>query len=190
MAGVDDIRRLFRIPKSVRIVNDPDFVVPQGEKADEKIGFSQLGTPVYANLEFLSESYETQPGFQTDTPNLKLDAVIINVVQPKKIVKTEIDGKDGTVKEYIGKDDAQVQISGIITGANGVYPADEVARLKQICDAPIPIGVASRYLNNLGINLLVLGDVEWIQEAGSYSYQAFTIPCISDIPQEIRISGE
>lgn len=190
MPGFDDIRRLFRIPKSVRIVKDPEFVVPQGDAKDGSIGTSALGTLVYANLEFLSESYETTPGFQRDTPNMKLEAVLINVVQPKRIIKTQIDGKDGDVKEYIGLGDYEITINGVITGANGVYPADEVARLKQITDAPIPIGVASRYLNNLGINLIVVENCEWIQEAGSYSYQAFTITAVSDIPQEIRISGE
>jgi hypothetical protein len=188
MAGFDDIRRLFNIPKTVRIVNESDFEVPQGTPGDKEIGKSQLGTPVFCNLEFLSESYETQPGFQTDTPNLKLEAVLVTVVQPKRIIKTAIDGRDGNVKEYIGMDDYQVQINGVITGSNGVYPADEVARLKRIIDAPVPIGVASRYLNNLGINLIVIENCEWLQEAGSYSYQAFSISCVSDIPQEIRLS--
>ncbi len=189
MAGVDELRRFFKIPKSVRIVNDPNFEVPQGDTPDEAVGKSQLGTPVFSNIEFLSEKYETQPGLVTDTPNMIFDAILANVNQPKNIIKTAIDGKDGTVKEYIGKGDYEIQISGIITGKNGIYPADEVARLKQITDAPVAIGVASRYLNNIGVNLIVIEEVNWIQEAGSYSYQAFTITAISDIPQEIRLEG-
>lgn len=207
MAGVNElsqIRQAFRIPESIVIQTLPiqqifksktgsaekKFDIPQTDNSDPALYRSLLGTPVYADLEFLSDNYETKTkGLFRDTPNFKTASVLMTVSQGKKIIKTEIQGRDGTVKEYIGMDDFQIQINGIITGPNGHYPIDEVASLKQILDAPIPIPVASTYLNNIGINLIVIEGYELAQEAGGYSYQTFSITCCSDVPQELRLTN-
>lgn len=198
------IRQAFKIPESVvirvlpitKILQTPigqpknNFQVSQVDNTDPELYRSLLGTPVYTNIEFLPESYETRTKGQfRDTPRLRYEAVLLSVTQAKKIIKTEIQGRDGTVKEYIGMDDYMVQISGIITGANGHFPIDEVALLRQVVEAPVPIPVASTYLNNLGINLLVVEDAEFSQEEGGYSFQRFTLNCSSDVPQELRLSN-
>ncbi len=56
-------------------------------------------------------------------------------------------------------------------------------------DAPVPIPVASEYLNNMGIYYLVVESYELGQEAGGYSYQTFTISTLSDYPQELRLTN-
>jgi len=207
MAGqneLNQIRQAFRIPESIVIRSLPitkifpskigqpgqKYEINQADYTDQELYKSVLGTPVYANIQFLSDSYETKvKGQFRDTPALTYDAVLLTVSQAKKIIRTEIQGRDGTVKEYIGMDDYQIQINGIISGKNGHYPIDEVAFLKQILDAPIPIPVASTYLNNLGINSIVIDSYELAQEAGGYSYQTFSISAISDVPQELRLSN-
>jgi hypothetical protein len=201
---LDQLRKAFQIPDAVVIRALPiqkilhsnvgsqqqNFTIDQTTNIDPVLYQSPLGTPVYCNIEFLTDSYETNvKGQFRDTPRLVYEAVLITVSQAKKIIRTEIQGRNGTVKEYIGQDDYQVQINGIITGPNGHYPVDEVAFLKQMLDAPIPIPVVSTYLNNLGINLLVVDSYELAQEAGGYSYQTFSISCLSDIPQELRLTN-
>lgn len=200
------IRQAFNIPESVTILattplyqaaalklDKPNiaatYTIDQTTSQDPYLYLSALGTPVYTNIEFLKDSYETNvTGLFRDTPNLKYDAILITVSQAKKIIKTEIQGRDGTVKEYVGRDDFQVTINGVITGKNGHYPIDEVALLQQILNAPIPIPVASTYLLNLGINSLVIESYELAQEAGGYSYQTFSITCASDVPQVLRLT--
>lgn len=204
------IREAFGIPESVTILattqiynraaielakqKEPTapatYTIDQTVTQDNYLYLSALGTPVYTNIEFLSDSYETNvKGLSRTTPNLKYEAILITVSQAKKIIKTEIQGRNGTVKEYIGLDDYNVTINGVITGKNGHYPNDEVAFLKQILDAPIPIPVASSYLYNLGINSLVIESYELAQEAGGYSYQTFSISCVSDLPQELKLTN-
>ena len=160
----------------------------QSTSRDASIGDSTLGTPVQSNIIFQKGSYDDDNGNSQTWDELTYNAVLITVSQAKKIVKTEISGKNGTVKEYIGLDDYNVQVNGIITGLNGVHPKDEVAQLKKMLDAPVPIKVSCPYLQNLGIVNLVVDTYEIGQSEGGYSYQQFAISFIDDIPTELRIS--
>ena len=199
------IREAFQIPDSILIRTLPitkifpsnigstqeKFSIPNMYNiVDPSLYLSEIGTPVYTNIELLSETYETNvKGKFISTPQLRFDAILLTVSQAKKIIKTEIQGRNGSVKEYIGDDDYQVQINGVITGSNGHYPLERVSQLKQILDAPVAIPIASTYLNNLGIHSLVVESYQLDQDAGGYSYQKFSISCISDTPQELRLGN-
>ncbi len=160
----------------------------QSTSRDDSIGTSVLGTPIQSNIIFQAGDY-IDNNDQTQTwEELKYDAVLITVTQAKKIIRTEIAGKNGTVKEYIGLDDYTVQVNGVIAGLNGVHPKDEIAKLKAMLDAPVPIAVSCAYLQNLGITNLVVDSYEIAQQEGGYSYQQFSITFIDDIPTELRIS--
>lgn len=160
----------------------------QSPSRDASIGTSSLGTPVQSNIIFQGGSYVDDKGDTQTWEQLTYNAVLITVTQAKKIIKTEIAGKNGTVKEYIGLDDYNVQVNGIITGANGVHPTDEISKLKAMLDAPVPIKVSCPYLQNLGVMNLVVDTYEIGQSEGGYSYQQFSISFIDDIPTELLIS--
>jgi len=205
MAGQNDINNLrsaFAIPDSVVIVAartlvppkptiataQPGYNIDQTDSRDQALYASALGTPVYSDITFQSGSYSTNtPGVNKSFGPLTYQAVLITVSQAKKIIKTEIQGRDGTVKEYIGMDDYQVAINGILTGANGHYPIEDVTALKAMLDAPIAIEVACTFLNSLGIHSLVVDSYTLEQKEGGYSYQTFSLSCISDIPQELNL---
>ena len=177
---------------------------------DPELYKSDLGTPVYADVTFglkmsngsLQEiptgGYAWIPNnvFWTDTqggvhyvPFLSLQAVLIDVTFPRNIVKTVIQGRKGTVKEYIGEGDAQINFRGVITGTNGHYPIETVEILKKIIEAPIPIPISCTYLNNLGIDTIVFEDRTLNQQEGGYSYQQFNLNAVQDTPQELLIGG-
>lgn len=197
------IRRAFKIPDSVIIATGVHFQVlkshigkqpgnyniPQGATPDSPLSTSVLNTPVYSNIHFLDVEYTDNQGRVVTTNGKIYDAVLITVSQAKKIITTEIQGRDGTVKEYIGLDDYQVVVNGILTGANGVRPVDEIAQLKKMLDAPVRIDVACAYLQDLGIHSLVVMDYTFEQQAGGYSYQTFSITFKSDVPQQLRLNG-
>lgn len=207
MAGqnaLNAVRRAFQIPDSVTIIagasllppkpaapaKQPNFQIDQTVTADPELYRSTLGTPVFTNIEFPAGQYETNtPGVFKDYGPMTLDAVLISVNQPKRVIETEIPGRDGTVKEYIGMGDYQVSINGILTGANGQMPLDDIAQLKAILDAPQAIDVASKYLTNLDIHSLVIKEYTFEQKEGGYSYQTFSITASSDIPQELRLAN-
>ena len=147
-----------------------------------------LGTPVFADLTLMGGQYTNNiTGEVVTFPEIKLATVLLTVNFATRIVKTEIQGRDGTVKEYIGQDDAKVTVQGIVTGWNGHYPAYEVNLLNEWRRAPVSKSVVSAYLQNLGIKNLVVESFDLPQIAGGYSYQTFSMSCISDAPVELKI---
>lgn len=201
---INQIRRAFSIPESVTIIaataikgNVPrsqakaeSFEIDNTPIQDQQLYSSSLGTPVFADLEILGGSYETNvPGVVKTFEAIKFEAVLITVNQAKVIIKTQIQGRDGTVKEYIGMDDYEISINGVITGTNGVRPVDKIAALKKVTDAPISLDVVSAYLQALGINQITIDNCYFDQPEGSYAYQTFSINATSDEPQELRLTN-
>jgi hypothetical protein len=171
-------------PKDTR--NDFKGKIPESER-DPELYKSSLGTPVMANLIFDAVTYtDFNTKQQITTPRMQFDTVLLTVDRPKRVVKTEIQGRNGTVKEYIGFDDYGVTINIIIPGSNGRYPVEEVLALWKVLDAPVAIPVISNYLNNLGVYYLVLESPTMPQEAGRYSQQPITIKAVSDYPLVIQ----
>lgn len=174
--------------KSVVINFSDPYRPPQGFAEDPTEYTSSLntGVPTYARIEFLSGSYTGTDKKTYQFSGLLLETAVVAIDQSKQIVRTNIQGRDGTVKEYIGLDDYQVHIQGVLTGANGVYPADDVAALKALCTAPISLKISSRYLQLWDIDELVIMDFSIPQIPGEYSKQPFAINCVSNDPIELR----
>lgn len=164
--------------------NEFDGKITEGMVAfrDAPIATSDLGTPVMQDITFKSVTYtDFTTGLKRTTTDLKLQTILLNVTQAKKIVMTEIQGRDGTVKEYIGLDDFEITINGIINGQAGHNPTDDIISLKNNVLIPrVSIPVVCTYLNNLGITTITVKDFTLDQEAGGYSKQNFTINCLSD----------
>jgi hypothetical protein len=120
---------------------------------------------------------------------MQFDTVLITATQPINIVKTEIQGRPGTVKEYIGAGDMQLNIDIIIQGANGVYPREEVNRFKRWLDAPVSKKIVAWWLDNIGVSDIVVESYTVPQMKGGYSYQIFNISAISDAPVELKITS-
>lgn len=163
------------------------FVIPDSELPTSYVG--PLGTKVVSDVTLVGGTYydpllNTNITFKT----LTYPAVIMMATKAHKIIQTEIQGRDGTVKEYIGQDDTHITIEGIITGPNGVYPRDAVADLDAWHRAPITKGIVGNFISNLGITNVVSTDCVFMQEEGGYSYQKFTLNLISDVPVELKLS--
>lgn len=161
--------------------------ISQAVTIDPELYKSALGTPVLTDLQFIGQTWTDQYGVTRTFKTLTFQAVLITVNQSKNIVLTDIQGRDGTVKEYIGMGDYSITINGIITGPNGHYPKDEVKDLKRMLDANIAVSVVSWYLQNLDVSSIVIKDYEIPQTQGGYSYQNFSVSALSDTPTEIQI---
>jgi hypothetical protein len=188
---VSQLLRAFNLPRSTPVVsgNNPYADrVPQGVDPDPAMYLSTLGTPVVADIVFQGDSYtDNDTGKIVTFADVTLVTVLITLTQTKRIIRTEIAGKNGSVKEYIGMDDYQIDIDGVITGTNGTYPFQEVAALHAMKKAPVTIGVVSAYLQLFDIFSLVVVDFSFNQEAGGYSKQNFTMSCLSDKPVELIV---
>lgn len=166
--------------------------VPSGPVPDQALYTSILGTPVFCDL---SLGDTTNPGANTYIDNngiqrtfdpMTFATVLMTINQCKNIEKTKIQGRDGTIKEYIGLSDYLVTINGILPGSNGVYPKDDVAALKQILTAPIALVAVSWWLQVWDIHYLVIDDFDVPQLPGEQSQQTFSLRASSDALQEIQ----
>lgn len=171
-----EINNLSNLPKQ----NNPYQGKIQSFKPDKGLYTGPLGTPVMQDITFQSVDYtDPQTGGAKKTKEIKLIDILISVNLPSIIVKTQIQGRKGTIKEYIGEDDWQITINGFLLADNGQTPIDAIIDLKNMKRASVPIPVVCTYLNNLDISNIVLEDFAMEQAPGGYSKQAFTITAIS-----------
>lgn len=166
--------------------NNPYNQMADNEK-DKPLYLSDIGTPVLCNLEIQNGEWTDSAGVRHEWPYTIFDTVLITVDQPKNIIKTAIQGRNGTVKEYISDGDYSINIKALIIGPLGVMPLQEVSDLKKVLDAPMSLAVNSRFLQNLGIDNLVVDRYSFPQVEGGYHYQAVEINCSSDLPIELKI---
>ena len=177
--------------KNIKIMdaqNSP-YVIEQGEAQDVPLQkfVSKLGTVVYSNIIFNAGVILDENGVKDNWNDFRVDDVLLTVSQSKKIITTEIQGRDGTVKEYIGLDDFQIQITGRLNGSYNVNPKDLTRQLKIILSAGQPLEITSWYLQNLDITDIVVKDFNFGQTEGEYSTQYFTINALSDKRFEAKI---
>jgi hypothetical protein len=206
LTNLNNLRNAFQIPESVTIaigsvlsgVKTPftprlsdSFTIDNFVNQDPALYRSiQLGNPVMSDIQFLTGTYETNiVGVNKTYPSVRYSSVLLSVNQPKNLIRTKIQGRDGDVIEYIGMGNYEVTINGIITGSNGVRPIQDILDLKSVLDAPRSIDVASAYLQALNINKLVIESYTFEQQEGGYSYQTFSINAISDVSQELRLTN-
>ena len=101
---------------------------------------SYLGTPVFSNLIFEPNPVSGKTGTFTDIDGndqtfegLRIDTVLFQVQRAKNIVKTAVQGKNGTRKEYTSDGDFEVTINGAIMSENpNTYPELDVKKIHQI----------------------------------------------------------
>lgn len=168
------------------------FPNPPTEKSDTALRKSYLGTPVYSTLEFMQIPGSQTANSQSVSPSevlLRIDTVILTVEQTKNIVKTSIQGRDGTIKEYIGLGDYIVSIEGeIVSPYLNFYPEDDVKLLVQVLEHPNRVDVANQFLLMFGITSLVIETYSISEKLGSRNSVPFRVNAISDANEEIYVT--
>lgn len=162
---------------------------------DMQIDYSKLGTPIYSNLWFgkidVSGSTEDPKYIDVDGKEKTYKPVIVNnlllnVTPQKNIIKTPVNGRNGTVKQYISDGDYQIEAKITIASNKNQYPEDEVKELIALCQLPIPIPVNSWYLDMFGITDVVIESYQMGQMEGNHNMQVITINMISDSPIDLE----
>ena len=143
-----------------------------------------------SNLIITLPTYTDSNGVLNDNAKEKIifDTVIFDIERQKNIIRTPIQGRNGTIKEYIADDDWAINIKIILAGQNGEYPKNQLTDLLTALNAPVELEVESWFLDQFGIKSIVcMGDSYPVQE-GSISYQVVNISAISEQPIELKIS--
>lgn len=174
----------FKLPVPLPSVNDliqvrRYFFNPDPE--DNPIAVSYLGTPVYSNLVFLPTS--------DISDRLRIDTVLMEVDQTKNIVKTDIQGRNGTVKEYISDGDYMVTIRGVIVSPYpNVFPREDIDLLIKYCQVTEQLPVSSFFLDLFGITDIVIDRYKISEKLGSRNEVPFEIMALSDYPIEFQLN--
>lgn len=174
------------------------YVPKQEQDIDVSDRMSYLGTPVWSNMEIPSGKYTTLDNKTVEFEGIRIDAVLFVVSQSKNIVTTAIEGRNGTIKEYVSDGDFMITASGKIIGESsesgrvftvketgGKYPETDVRKLIEICKAPIAIEIVSEFLDFFEIRNIVITSFAFGQTEGGRAEQEFEIQMMSDAPVEL-----
>jgi hypothetical protein len=154
---------------------------------DSRVATSYLGTPVYSNIEFPAALFTDLDGNVTEFQGITINTVIMTIDQPKNIVRTAIQGRNGTIKEYIGNGDFKINVTGaliteprVFSAHQNEYPREQVKALFELLSAQEAITVRGEFLQQLGINSVVITSYSFPQTKGNRDKQLFTIKMESD----------
>lgn len=188
----------FELSVGAQILNRiiPWYGDIQPEPADEADFMSYLGTPVWSPLEFLRVSGTSldnslNVGAQNGNSEtfLRIDTVLMTVNQPRNIIKTPIQGRNGTVKEYISDGDFEINIKGVIISPYPMqYPKDDVQLFIELMGLPKQIPVASQFLQLFSVDSIVIESYNIAEKLGSRNEVPFEINAISDFAEEILLT--
>ena len=189
---ITQAKRIF-IRKAADLENTTSYEFENVELTgdDQKHENSAFGLPVWSSLTFPAGSYETLDGEVIEFEGLELLSVLMSVNQSKTIIKTAIQGRPGTVKEYISDGDYSISINGALFGeSQDIYPEDQLIELLEVLKAPVAIKVESEFLSYFDIDEIVIENYDCDQKKGSRNAQPFKITALSDTPIELRNTGE
>lgn len=121
---------------------------------------------------------------------IELNDCVITVQQSKNIIKTPIQGRNGTVKEYISDGDYQVTLKGRISSNQPeVFPSSEVSNLVNLLQVPDALDIESEYLRECyGVTVLVVESYNMQRKEGMSSEQEYEIKGVSHQPVELTIN--
>jgi hypothetical protein len=168
-------------------------------------GITRFGTYYYDSLFIQAPSYEIASYNETDgTYTIVLNNVvfspdfittadgvvsgvlikgcIVDVGATNNIVKTEIAGQNGTVKEYINQGDYTITIRGFFdTFLPDLHPQQRTSLLNYYCSAPVSLSIVNDFLNTIfKIDKIVVEYYNIFQQEGVRNVQYFQINAISD----------
>lgn len=148
-----------------------------------------FGTPIYGSITIGARDNGQNPitwvdnsGKTQTMPELTVASAIINCTSAKSIVKTNIQGRDGSIKEYIGMDDVDITIDCVVNFGINQARLDIMRQLNLLYSAPVAVPITNYYLNTLGVDFIVIENIQWNQKPGEYSTLYFTINACSDMP--------
>lgn len=162
-----------------------------------------FGLPIFDVLYFKGKSWTDNQGNQYQIGDglsqYMVSTCLIEVNQVRNIVRTPIQGRDGTVKEYVSDGDFEITIKGMLaSNKQNVFPQKDVlistgtyemgmTTLQQFRFCKDSITVSSNILNYFGVTNLVITDMKYTQQEGDRSVVPFEIKALSDKDYQIKL---
>ena len=154
----------------------------------DKIGL--FGLPVWDTVKIYTPTYTDDEGNTVPSTELDLEIALVEITNPRNIVKTMIAGRNGTINEYMSDGDDQVVIRGCLVGKDAnLPPLDLIAQFKEIKTAPVAVNVESNFINYMGIYYLVIDEPVIRQREGTRNVYDIELNCSSDTPFELEANA-
>lgn len=135
-----------------------------------------MGLPVFCDIQFPL----------SDGKTLILDTVLMTVNQQKNIVRTTIQGRPGTIKEYVSDGDYDVSIKGaLVSPQTSDYPEQIVRELHEVLSRSESIDIVCDYLRLFDIHRLTITAFNFPQQVGYQNMQLFEITALSDTDENL-----
>lgn len=121
---------------------------------------------------------------------LDIEDAVCSANRSKEIVKTQLVGMEGTIKEYISMGDYDININFNIVSFDEQgniidhYPAQEVKKLEELFSVNRTLQVKSNFLSVLGVTKIVISSLSITQQTYS-NIQQVQITALSDEDFEI-----
>lgn len=133
------------------------------------------------------ENNSNKKGVIDKTNDLILPIALLTVNQERNIVRTNVQGRNGSVKEFVSDGDYSVTIEGVLVNElPNKSPIEDLKKLHSFCKADTSLDVISNILDAFGILSLVINDYRVEQREGMRNVIDFTLYCYSDTPFEIK----
>ncbi len=158
--------------------NTPEDSVRMNSASEDCELTSMFGTPVWADVIIKDNVVNGR--------QLQLLWVLVTVSMRKHIVETIVQGRPGTVKEYVCDGDYEITMEGGLFDQNpNRYPVEDMNTLVYLMKLAEALPVTSEYLQMFGIHNVVVVGFDFRQQPGSQNVQLFSIKALSDEPIEL-----
>lgn len=172
----------------------PAFAPRFDPHTSDRQSVSLLGSPYYANDAMGREYYmpvtltyndaATEGGQKWDLPY-----PVVAISSRKTIFETQLTERRGTVKELVNTEDYLISIKGFLTGRDGLFPEEDITRLRQLFETNEPISI-SCVLTDIfllrpdrqGSDKVVIRDMKLPQISGVKNIRPYELVLVSDEP--------
>ena len=150
---------------------------------------SVFGLKVFMPIKLVGRGREMVAKGILNSADIKLECVIFEISQQKRVILTDVNGMDGAVVEFISNQNYQVNMQVLIGGKGRNYPLQAVQALQEWLNQPASFQVENALLNKLKIYDLVCTGYGINPSPGFENIQRFDINCVSDRATEFKLNS-
>lgn len=119
--------------------------------------------------------------------DLLLDSAVVSFNMTRNIVKTIVQGRDSSVKEFINNGDYVITITGILCENTWGYPLETVVTLDRFMKKKQSLEIVHEVLNAIGVYEIVVDSYD-CQRTPHINCQTYSIAATSNIPVPLQVS--
>ncbi len=156
------------------------------ERTKSQLGTSKVGQFIIKTSEDVAIGND-MTSFQNGQGYIVLETALGSISQDRNIIMTPVQGRNGTVKEYISDGDFQISITGKIVDKDNKFPDDQVQDIANVFKAPNEIVIVNSFLYNFDIKNIVVKSYKIEQIEGADNVYNIVIEMVSDDAIELKL---